>query len=66
MFNRDNWWICTKCTWKGHYSLTIGVMYHGVDWQHCPSCNSIAIPLKGNTDATLTNKVRLCEERTTI
>ena len=47
MFGRNDWWICTKCSWKGDYQLTKGVMYKGVDWQHCPSCDSIAIPLLG-------------------
>lgn len=55
MFKRDDWWICTKCSWKGVYHLTKGVIYRGIDWQHCPSCNSIAIPLLGK-DAVLTSK----------
>ncbi len=42
-------WMCTKCYWKGNYSSTVGVIYHGVDWQHCPSCNSVAIPTVGST-----------------
>ena len=50
---RDGWWVCTKCLWEGVYSLTKGVMYRGIDWQHCPSCNSIVIPLLGK-DAVLT------------
>lgn len=37
-------WICTKCNWTGNYSQTLPVMYHGIDWQNCPSCNSVAIP----------------------
>jgi hypothetical protein len=42
-------WTCTKCGWTGDYSSTVGVMYHGTDWQHCPSCNSVAIPATGST-----------------
>lgn len=42
-------WICTKCAWRGSYSSTAGVMYHDVDWQHCPSCNAIALPITGST-----------------
>lgn len=42
-------WMCTKCNWNGSYSLTRGVMYHGVDWQHCPSCDGVAIPAVGST-----------------
>ena len=38
-------WICTKCSWKGEYQDTMPVMYHGVDWQNCPSCKSVAIPI---------------------
>ena len=37
-------WICTKCVWKGKYEETMPVMYHGVDWQNCPSCKSPVIP----------------------
>lgn len=38
-------WICTSCVWKGFYKETIPVMYHGIDWQNCPSCNAVAIPV---------------------
>jgi len=45
----EEWWVCTKCTWKGRYSETDYVMYSGIGWQHCPSCNSIVIPSGGST-----------------
>ena len=38
-------WICTKCAWHGKYEDTMPVMYHAIDWQNCPSCNSVAIPI---------------------
>jgi hypothetical protein len=58
MSKRNDLWVCTKCLWEGVYSLTKGVMYRGIDWQHCPSCNSIVIPLLGK-DAVLTNAMHL-------
>ena len=54
-------WMCTKCMWQGVYSETKPVMYRGIDWQHCPSCNSVAIPLLGSfclTPAALGTKGR--------
>lgn len=39
-------WICTSCMWSGKYKDTIPVMYHGNDWQNCPSCNTVAIPME--------------------
>lgn len=40
-------WACTRCLWKGLYADTRPVMYRGVDWQRCPSCQTIAIPQNG-------------------
>lgn len=37
-------WICTKCAWQGSEEETDPVMYRGVDWQNCPSCQAVAIP----------------------
>ena len=38
-------WICTQCGWGGKYTDAAPVMYHGVDWQNCPSCGAVAIPI---------------------
>lgn len=46
---RFKYWNCTRCIWEGQYDETDGVMYRGVDWQHCPSCGAIAIPRLGST-----------------
>ncbi len=41
-------WRCTKCQWIGIKQQAMRVMYHGIiDWRNCPSCNSVAIPSKG-------------------
>ena len=39
-------WICTSCMWSGKYKDTNPVMYHGQDWQNCPSCEAVAIPME--------------------
>lgn len=39
-------WICTSCKWSGKYKDTIPVMYHGHDWQNCPLCNAVVIPME--------------------
>ena len=59
MFNSKEWWVCTKCTWKGRYSETDYVMYSGIGWQHCPSCNSIVIPSGGSTALEFKNRLKL-------
>ena len=46
--NKDDNWYCTKCMWSGKYKETIPVMYNALDWQNCPSCTAIAIPVKKN------------------
>ena len=38
-------WMCTKCMWKGKYKESMPVMYRGIDWQNCPSCGAVAIPI---------------------
>lgn len=43
-------WICTRCDWAGQYAATMGVTYRSIDWQHCPSCNCVAIPTSGSTE----------------
>ena len=40
-------WTCTKCAWNGKINKTIPVMYKGIDWRHCPSCQNIVIPTSG-------------------
>lgn len=42
-------WICTKCNRKSKYVELHHVMYRGIDWEHCPNCESIAIPTIGST-----------------
>ena len=42
-------WICTKCGRKSKYTEMHHVMYRAVDWEHCPNCESIAIPIIGST-----------------
>jgi len=32
--------------WSGKYKDTNPVMYHGQDWQNCPSCEAVAIPME--------------------
>lgn len=41
-------WICTKCHWQGEYKKTMPVMYHAIDWQNCPACGAVAIPIPEN------------------
>lgn len=43
-------WGCTSCAWTGKYAATKGVTYRSINWQHCPSCNAIAIPFEGSGD----------------
>lgn len=43
--NSNRKWTCTKCDWNGRYSKAEHVMYKGIDWEHCPVCHSIAIPI---------------------
>lgn len=52
-------WICTRCNWTGTYSTTVGVMYWGIDWQNCPSCNSTAIPIIGSTERIEATQTKL-------
>ncbi|MCP4650414.1 MAG: hypothetical protein GY853_10095 [PVC group bacterium] len=37
-------WHCTECEWQGTYKQTKTVMYHGIDWQDCPSCDAPCLP----------------------
>ena len=51
-------WKCTTCHWEGTYSDTLHVMYHGIDWEKCPSCGSVLIPMCGSTiNATCSSPV---------
>jgi len=41
-------WACTLCSWVGDRKDCSHVMFRGVNWERCPSCNSIVIPKYGS------------------